>query len=76
MEAEGTIVGQEGKRLLAVIRIKGRVNVKKEEERTLQLLRLTRKYSMALYPSDLPGLEGMLNKVRHLVTWGEIDQGT
>jgi len=76
MEAGTTAVEKGEGRLIAIIRLKGRVNVKEEEERTLRLLRLTRKYTMSIYPRDLPGLEGMLSKVKHLITWGEIDEGT
>lgn len=76
MEAEIAKSEQGRGKLFAIIRIKGRVNIKEEEERTLQHLKLTRKYTMSIYPSDLPGLDGMLNKVRHLVTWGEINEET
>ncbi len=62
--------------LYAIIRLRGRVNVNPEVKKTLELLRLTRKYSLAIYPSDIPGLEGMLKKVKDWVTWGEIDRDT
>ncbi|MGC8678817.1 MAG: 50S ribosomal protein L30 [Fervidicoccaceae archaeon] len=76
MEAEKVAVRQGSGNLIAIIRLKGRVNIKEEEEKTLQLLRLKKKYNMSVYPKDLPGLDGMLNKVRHLVTWGEINEET
>ena len=60
----------------AIIRLKGQVNVPYEVEHTLKLLRLRRKYHCVLYPASLPGLKGMLDKVKDWVTWGEIDRET
>jgi large subunit ribosomal protein L30 len=76
MEAESGALQQKKGKIIAIIRLKGRVNVKEEDERTLQMLNLRRKYSMAIYPADLPGLDGMLDKVKHLVTWGEVSEPT
>ena len=62
--------------LYAVIRIRGIPDTPADVEHTLNLLRLRRKYSLVIYPKDLPGLEGMLRKVKDWVTWGEIDEET
>ncbi len=62
--------------LYAIIRIRGRVDVPPDVEYTLKLLRLHKKFHAVLYPSDLPGIEGMLHKVKDWVTWGEIDKET
>ncbi|MCI4461502.1 MAG: 50S ribosomal protein L30 [Thermogladius sp.] len=62
--------------LYAVIRIRGIPDTPADVEHTLNLLRLRRKYSLVIYPKDLPGLEGMLMKVKDWVTWGEIDEET
>jgi len=63
-------------KLYAIIRIRGRVDVRPDVEYTLSLLRLHRKYHLVLYPANTPGLEGMLRKIRDWVTWGEIDRET
>ncbi len=62
--------------LYLVIRIRGTVDVHPDIEKTLDLLRLRRKYAAALYHSSLPGIEGMLRKVQDWATWGEIDRDT
>ncbi len=58
--------------MLAVIRIKGKVNVKKEIEKTLQLLKLYRKHHCTVLPASKETI-GMLRKVDKYVTWGEIE---
>ncbi|MCC6054119.1 MAG: 50S ribosomal protein L30 [Thermosphaera sp.] len=60
----------------AIVRVRGRVNTPHEVEYTLRLLRLYKKYHCVVYPANLPGLQGMLNKVKDWVTWGEIDMET
>jgi len=62
--------------LYAIIRIRGRVDVPPDVEYTLKLLRLYKKFHMSIYPSNLPGLQNMLLKVKDWVTWGEIDYET
>ncbi|MBM1154489.1 uL30 family ribosomal protein [archaeon] len=62
--------------LFAVIRIRGSVNRKKEEKDTLRMLGLTKPHHMVLIPADNPCYQGMLRKVQHLITWGEIDEDT
>ncbi len=62
--------------IYAIIRIRGRVDVPPDVKYTLALLRLHRKFHCVLYPSTLPGIEGMLHKVKDWVTWGEIDRET
>ena len=62
--------------LYVIVRIRGRVDVPPDVDYTLKLLRLHRKFHATLYPSDLPGIEGMLRKAKNWVTWGEIDYNT
>ncbi len=62
--------------LYAVIRIRGTADIHPDVEHTLKLLRLHKKYHAVLYPADLPGLKGMLQKAKDWVTWGEIDRET
>ncbi len=64
----------ESQGLIAVVRIAGEVEIKKEIVNTLYRLRLRRKYSCTLIDSKNMGLMGMLNKVRHQVAFGEIDE--
>ena len=63
-------------KLYAIIRIRGRVGVPPDIRYTLSLLRLHRKLHCVLYPSTLPGIWGMLHKVKDWVTWGEINRET
>jgi large subunit ribosomal protein L30 len=60
----------------AIVRLRGTVNVPYDVEYTLRLLRLYKRYHCVLYPATLPGLRGMLDKVKDWVTWGEIDRDT
>ncbi len=63
-------------KLYAIIRIRGRVGVPPDVRKTLANLRLHRRFHLVLYPSTLPGIHGMLDKVKDWVTWGEIDRET
>uniref|UniRef100_A0A7J3ZKE3 Large ribosomal subunit protein uL30 n=1 Tax=Fervidicoccus fontis TaxID=683846 RepID=A0A7J3ZKE3_9CREN len=65
---------KQSRELLAIIRIRGVVNVRPEVATTLRLLRLARKYHMTVYPADRPGLKGMLHKAKDWIAWGEIDR--
>ncbi|HDD26353.1 MAG TPA: 50S ribosomal protein L30 [Acidilobales archaeon] len=60
--------------LLAIIRLRGRSGARPEVRYTLRLLRLTRRFHAVIYPSSLPGIEGMLKVVKDWVTWGEISK--
>lgn len=62
--------------IYAIIRLRGQVNTPYEVEHTLKLLRLRKKYHCVIYPANLPGLQGMLERVKDWVTWGEIDKDT
>ncbi len=58
---------------LAIIRIRGEANNTTEVEDTLKMLRLKKKNSCIVREST-PSLLGMLEKVKHLITWGEVSQ--
>ncbi len=62
-------------RKLAIIRIRGEVNVSKDIEITLKMLRLYKKHNCVIIP-DTPYYLGMINKVKDHITWGEIDEQT
>ncbi|MCD6367916.1 MAG: 50S ribosomal protein L30 [Candidatus Aenigmarchaeota archaeon] len=59
--------------MLAVIRIRGRVKVRKEIEDTLDILKLSRKHRCILVNED-PVTLGMIQKVKDYVTWGNISK--
>lgn len=60
---------------IAVIRVRGPVNVRKVTENTLKMLRLQRKNSCVVVPNT-PSFIGMIHKVKDYVTWGIIDEET
>ncbi len=62
-------------RLMAVIRIKGRIGLKPKVKKTLELLMLKRKFHATLVPYK-PEIKGMLQVAKDAVTFGEIDEET
>lgn len=62
--------------MIAIIRIKGNVGLRKGIKETFERLRLKKKYSCIVW--EKPGKEqlGMLEKVRNFVAYGEIDKET
>ncbi len=60
--------------LLLVIRLRGRSGVPPDVEKTLELLRLSRKFHAVIYP-DSESIKGMLEVVKGWVTWGEVSPG-
>ncbi|MEM5801961.1 MAG: 50S ribosomal protein L30 [Candidatus Aenigmatarchaeota archaeon] len=61
--------------MLAVIRIRGGVGIKKEVNDTLKMLRLNSANHCSLWENS-PSIKGMIEKVKDYVTWGEIDKET
>lgn len=62
-------------KLICVIRIKGKVGLRKEVKETLKRLRLEKKYACIVFKGNAIEL-GMVNKVRDYVAFGEIDVKT
>ena len=60
---------------LAVIRIRGRVGLRKPVVETLQFLRLHRKNHLIII-DDRASYRGMLQKAKDYITWGEIGADT
>jgi len=60
---------------LAVVRIRGIINVRKEVEDTLRMLNLQRNCHATLI-DDRPSFLGMLRKAQNIVTWGEVSKET
>jgi large subunit ribosomal protein L30 len=61
--------------MFAVIRIRGKVEVRKKIEDTLQMLRLKAVNNCVLVP-ETENYKGMLNKVKDFITWGEVNKET
>jgi large subunit ribosomal protein L30 len=59
--------------MLAVIRLRGLVNTRKDMADTLKLLRLHRKMHCILVSEDDIVAKGMIHKAKDRITWGEID---
>ncbi|MDE1866043.1 MAG: uL30 family ribosomal protein [Candidatus Micrarchaeota archaeon] len=61
--------------LVAVVRIRGRVNVRSDITETLNRLHLKRVNNCALI-KQTPSLHGMIHKVENYVAYGEINEPT
>lgn len=64
----------EEKKCLAVVRVRGVGDASPDVEKTLENIHLTRNCHITLL-TNTPSFLGMLKKVRHFVTWGEITKG-
>ncbi|KPU63209.1 50S ribosomal protein L30 [Thermococcus sp. EP1] len=60
---------------LALIRVRGRVNVKRPVKDTLGMLRL-HKINHLVIIDETPAYTGMIQKVKDYITWGEITAET
>jgi len=61
--------------MIAAIRLRGRTGIKKDISQTLNMLKLTR-INHAVLIEDNPSYNGMLQKSKDYITWGEVDQET
>ncbi|MGZ7119478.1 MAG: 50S ribosomal protein L30, partial [Methanobacterium sp.] len=61
--------------MIAAIRLRGRTGIKKDIANTLDMLKLTR-INHAVLIEDNPSYNGMLQKAKDYITWGEINQET
>ncbi len=66
---------EEETELLAIIRVRGRVGVRRDIEETLKRLKLTKPNHLVIYPKE-DSILGMIKKVNSYITWGEIDKRT
>jgi len=57
----------------AAVRIRGKINIKPDTKKTLQLLNLTKANHCVLLEEN-PITKGMLQVVKDYITWGEIDK--
>lgn len=60
---------------IAVVRVRGQVNLRRDVKETLDMLRLYRK-NFCIVVENSPSFMGMVNKVKDHVTYGEIDEST
>jgi len=63
-------------KFIAVIRISGMVGVPKDIENTLYRLRLRRKYVCVVIDTNNKNIQGLLEKVKYYVAYGEISKET
>jgi large subunit ribosomal protein L30 len=61
--------------MIIALRVRGRTGIKSGIDDTLKMLRLTR-INHAVLLNDNPSYQGMLQKAKDYITWGEIDQET
>jgi len=66
---------EKGQKCLAVVRIRGIINVRKEVKDTLRMLNLQRNCHATLI-DDRPSFLGMLRKAQNIITWGEVSKET
>jgi len=66
---------EKGQKCLAVVRIRGTVNVRKDIEDTLKMLNLERNCHATLI-DDRPSFLGMLRRAQSIITWGEVSKET
>jgi ribosomal protein L30/L7E len=60
--------------MIAIIRIRGRVNLDEKTNETLNRLNLRKKYTCVVFEKLSSVQEGMLKKVENLVAYGELSK--
>ena len=60
---------------IAIIRIRGDHDIKRQVNDTLKMLRLYKKNNLSIVSNTTSNV-GMIKKIKDYVTWGEIDQET
>ena len=63
------------KKYIAIVRIRGSINLKQELRDTFKLLHLYKKNMCTIVPNTDSSI-GMLKKVKDYATWGEVDEET
>ena len=67
--------GEQTKQRIAVIRVRGEVNLSSDIKMTMRLLRLYRKNYCVVLPNS-PSISSMIFKVKDFVTFGEVSSDT
>jgi large subunit ribosomal protein L30 len=60
---------------LAVVLIRGKINMTQQQKDTLKMLNLEKKNHVVVL-EDTPVVKGMLKKVESHITWGPVDEAT
>ncbi|MBW3004725.1 uL30 family ribosomal protein [Candidatus Woesearchaeota archaeon] len=60
---------------IVIIRIKGPLQTTATVKDTMKMLNLNKKFNCVIV-EDSPSYKGMLKKVEHLITWGEVSEDT
>ncbi|MBN2368534.1 50S ribosomal protein L30 [Candidatus Woesearchaeota archaeon] len=71
MTTENKPKTEKKKHILAVVRVRGQVNLTYGLKRTFDLLNLHNK-NWCVFVEDTPSIRGMIQKVKDYVTWGEV----
>ena len=66
---------EKNKKRIAVVRLRGSINVSKKVKDTLNMLRLYKRNGCVVIPNT-PYYIGMIIKTKDYITWGEIDEQT
>ncbi len=61
--------------MLGVIRIRGTIHVRHDKKLTLNILKLTNKFTLAVM-KDQPSVRGQLQLIKDFIIWGEISKET
>lgn len=59
--------------MIAIVRVRGLVKVRKDIENTMEMLRL-KSVNNCVVIHDNPVYKGMIHKIKDYVTWGEIEK--
>ena len=63
----------ESEKLIAIVRVRGRVCIDQKIKDTLDMLKLHR-HNYCTIQKATPSITGMIMKVKDYITWGEIDE--
>lgn len=58
---------------IAIVRVRGEINIRPEIKDTMRMLRIPNKHNMAIYPKT-PSIIGMIKKVKDYATFGEVSK--
>lgn len=62
--------------MIAIIRIRGQINLEEKQKETLSRLRLRKKYSCVVLENPNEAQMGMIKKSRNFISYGEISEET
>ena len=62
--------------MIAAIRIRGDVDVSQDISRTLEDLKLTKRNQVVVFDEENEAVEGMMNKAKDFITYGQISDET